>query len=267
MASLKDYKRIVLGGSWIEFLSSDEESDEPVTYQVSVNSQREYEILDAGGEAIANLRPPLKVGEPMAAMNVLKRLVHLSKYQATLDLENNDRRSRFAGKLKVELCTVSENGELEPINAPGNLPTLNIHQEIILRIHNTSSQLLNIAVLAIHPNWSITQHYPETRDYEPLDPGKQILVPFHTTLPESYTEGTTVLKVFATVKGTNFRCLELPALDKPRQEKRSTTGDDPLEALLSAVASEQPPTRKVNPVIYPSREWLTEQLTVMLHNK
>ncbi|GAB1539325.1 hypothetical protein NUACC21_19910 [Scytonema sp. NUACC21] len=264
LEAIRTSKRIVQGNSWIELLSFDEESDEPVTYQVSVNSQREYEILDAGGETIMNLHPAIKVGGSMAGMNVVKRLVHLSKYHATLELDNNDPRSPLAGKLKVELCTVGENQELRPINAPGNLPTFSVGEEVALRIHNESSQELNITVLAIQPDWSITQHYPPKRDYEPLEPKNDISVRFRTSLRSGYTEGATVLKVFATVSATNFHCLELPVLDQPRNERRFTIGDDPLTKLLAAMASETPPTRKLNPVAYPSREWTTEQIKIVI---
>ncbi len=144
LAAILAVKEKVEGHGWVEFLSSDETSDEPVTYQVSVNSQGEYEILDAGGELI-RLRAPLKVGEPNAAASVVNRLVHLSKYRAILQLDNNDPISSLAGKLKVELCLAGENrGELLPLNAPGNVPTLDVDEYALLRIRNDSSQVLNI---------------------------------------------------------------------------------------------------------------------------
>lgn len=265
LAAVKAAKAKVQGNTWVEFLSVDEISDEPVTYQVSVNEQREYEILDAGGEPIINLRSPLKVGEPNAAASVVNRLVHLSKYHATLQLDNNDQRSPLAGKLKVELCKAGENRELKLINAPGNVPTLNVNQQAVLRIGNASSQVLNITVLAIHSDWSIKQIHPGGAGaFEPLDPGKEKLIPIRTSLAQDYKEGATVLKVFATVGATNFRWLELPALDQPRKEKQVTRANDPLEELLAAVASEQPPHRTLNAAAYPSKEWTTEQVKLFV---
>ena len=265
LAAILAVKEKVEGHGWVEFLSFDETSDEPVTYQVSVNSQGEYEILDAGGELI-RLRSPLKVGEPNAAASVVNRLVHLSKYRAILQLDNNDPISSLAGKLFVELCLAGENrGELLPLNAPGNVPTLDVDEYALLRIRNDSSQVLNITVLAIQPDWSISQLHPDgAAAFEPLDPGMEKLVRIHTSLPEGYLEGADILKVFATVGATNFRWLELPALDKPRKGTQVTRANNPLEELLAAVASEQPPNRNVSAAAYPSDKWTTEQLKLVV---
>jgi len=265
LAAILAVKEKVEGHGWVEFLSFDETSDEPVTYQVSVNSQGEYEILDAGGELI-RLRSPLKVGEPNAAASVVNRLVHLSKYRAILQLDNNDPISSLAGKLFVELCLAGENrGELLPLNAPGNVPTLDVDEYAFLRIRNESSQVLNITVLAIQPDWSISQLHPDgAAAFEPLDPGMEKLVRMQTSLPEGYLEGANILKVFATVGATNFRWLELPALDKPRKGTQVTRANNPLEELLAAVASEQPPNRNVSAAAYPSDKWTTEQLKLVV---
>lgn len=265
LAAVLAVKEKVEGHGWVEFLTFDEKSDESVTYQVSVNSQGEYEILDAGGELI-RLRSPLKVGERNAAASVVKRLVHLSKYRAILQLDNNDPISSLAGKLKVELCLAGENrGELLPLNAPGNVPTLGVDEYAVLRIRNESSQVLNVTVLAIQPDWSISQIHPDgAAAFEPLDPGMEKLVRIHTSLPEGYDEGADILKVFATVGATNFRWLELPALDKPRKGTQVTRANNPLEELLAAVASEQPPNRNVSAAAYPSDKWTTEQLKLVV---
>ena len=265
LAAVKAAKEKVEGNGWVEFLSHDEPSDEPVTYQVSVNTQGEYEILDTGGELI-KLRPPLKVGEPNAAASVVNRLVHLSKYQATLQLDNNDPISSLAGKLKVDVCQPGETrGELLPLNAPGNVPTLNVDEYALLRIRNESTQVLNITVVAIQPDWSIFQLHPEGASaFEPLDPGTEKLVRIHTSLPEGYNEGADILKVFATVGATNFRWLELPALDKPRKGTQVFRTNNPLEELLAAVASTQPPNRNVSAAAYPGDKWTTEQVKLVV---
>jgi hypothetical protein len=265
LAAVTAAKARVEGNSWVEFLSVDELSDEPVSCQVSVNAQGEYEILDAGGELI-NLRPSLPVGVPNAGSNVLNRLVHLAKYQATLELDNNDPLSSLAGKLQVELCQPGENrNELLPLNTSSNYPILNVDEYAILRIRNQSSQVLNITVLAIQPDWSISQLHPSgAADFEPLDPGMETFVRIHTSLPDGYPEGVDVIKVFATVGATNFRCLELPALDQPRRGIQRWKASNPLEELLAAVASEQPPNRNLSAAAYPSDNWTTEQVQVVV---
>ena len=265
LANVKAFKEKVEGNGWVEFLSSEQPSDEPVTYQVSVNTEGEYEILDAGGELI-NLRPPLKVSVANAAASVVNRLVHLSKYQVTSQLDNNDPISSLVGKLKVDICLPGENrGELQALNAPGNVPTFDVDEYAILRIRNESTQVLNITVLAIQPDWSISQLHPEgTSAFEPLDPGMEKLIRIYTSLPLGYNEGSDILKVFATVGATNFRCLELPALDKPRKGTQIFRASNPLEELLAAVASEKPPSRNVSAAAYPSEKWTTEQVKLVV---
>ncbi|WP_414585476.1 hypothetical protein [Scytonema sp. PCC 10023] len=90
------------------------------------------------------------------------------------------------------------------------------------------------------------------------------LVRIQTSLPEGYNEGADILKVFATVGATNFRWLELPALDKPRKGTQVTRANNPLEELLAAVVSEQPPNRNVSAAAYPSDKWTTEQLKLVV---
>lgn len=265
LAAVKTAKTRVEGNSWIEFLSVDEPSDEPVSYQVSVNTQGEYEILDAGGELIS-LRPSLIVGELNAASKVVNRLVHLAKYQATLELDNNDPLSSLAGKLQVELCQGENRHELLPLNTSDNYPILNVDENVILRIRNQSAQILNITVLAIQPDWSISQIYPSgAADFEPLDSGMETFVRIHTSLPDGYQEGVNFIKVFATVGATNFRCLELPALDKPRRVTRAWRAtSNPLEELLAVIASEKPPNRKLSAAAYTSDNWTTEQVQFVI---
>lgn len=267
LEAVKAIKSIVLGNGWIEFLSFDEASDEPVSYMVSINEKQEYEILDAGGQPFPNLQPPLKVDTPTAKIDLVKRLIHLSKYHATLQLDNNDQKSPLIGKLKVELCEVGENQEFIPIDAPGNIPTLKVDAEVVLHIHNTSSQELNITVLEVKPDWSIKQLYPVgTGAFEIVVPRGDIRIQVPISLPKSYTEGAILFKVFATVGATNFHWLELPALDQPSQRTQIKRSDglpqDPLEQLLTAVASEQPSYRTLNAAAYPTRQWTTEQITV-----
>lgn len=180
--------------------------------------------------------------------------------------DNNDPLSSLVEKLQVELCQAGENrGKLLPFNTNGNFPTLDVDEYAVLRIHNQSSQVLNITVMAIQPDWSISRLYPEGAAYfEPLDPGQEKLVRIHTNLPEGYQEGVDVIKVFATVGATNFRWLELPALDKRRKGIQVNRTNNPLEELLAAVAGERPPSRNISAAAYPSDKWTTEQVQLVV---
>jgi hypothetical protein len=266
LPELETAKPTVEGNAWIEFVSGDEKSDEAVAYQVSVNSKGEYEILDPSGIPIANLQPVLKVGEPNAAANVVSRLVHLSKYQAVLQLDNNDPTSALAGKIKVELCKAGENRELKPFDEPGNVPTLNTDELAYLNIRNESAQTLNITVLAIQPDWSIGKLHPTGADFVILEAGRELKPPirFRTSLPFGYTQGTDIIKVFATVSGTSFDWLNLPALGEHRKGVEGKRPSNPLEDLMAAISDENPANRNVSPAAYPSDEWTTEQVKLVV---
>ncbi|MEG4813422.1 caspase family protein [Microcoleus sp. K5-D4] len=253
---------------WVELVSGDEVAD----YLVSVNAAGEYEILTQTGTPIANLRPTLKATDPNAAVNLVKRLVHLSKYHSTLDLENQDSASPLKGKIKVELCALPEDyepgdkEELLPFNTPGNIPTLDVDRFAVLRIRNESFQTLNIAVLAIQPDWSIKKGYPSGAAFQPLDKGGEIKWRIKTSLPAGYEEGADILKVFATVDGTSFDWLELPVLDKPiagKDAKKATTN---LGKFLAAFFASDgaPPRKNVNSAAHASEEWTTEQVKLIV---
>ncbi|ERT07669.1 caspase domain protein [Lyngbya aestuarii BL J] len=252
---------------WVELVSS----DETVDYQVSIAAD-EYVISDSAGEPVANLRPVLKVNDSNAAVSLVKRLKHLSKYRSTIDLDNHDSMSPLQGKITVELCALPNNYEpgekleLQPFNAVGNIPTLDVNQYACLRIRNESHQTLNITVLAIQPDWSIVKGYPNGAAFQPLDKGRDILWPIKTSLPNGSQEGIDILKVFATIDGTSFDWLELPALDQPIQSKNAGKATTPLAKFLATfLASEDaPPTKNVSSAAYASEEWTTEQLTLVV---
>ena len=257
------------GKGWVELVSG----DEAVDYQVSIEAD-EYVILDSAGEPVANLRPALKVGNSNAAVSIVKRLKHLSKYRSTIDLDNHDPMSSLKGKIKVELCALPDNYEpgekleLKPFNAAGNIPTLDVGQFACLRIRNESDLTLNITVLAIQPDWSIQKGYPTGAAFQPLDKGREILWPIQTSLPNGYQEGSDILKVFATIDGTSFDWLELPPLDQPIQPKNAGKATTPLAKLLATyfATEDAPPTKNVNSAVSASHEWTTEQVTLVVRN-
>lgn len=261
LAELERIKPILEGNSLIEFVSGDEinSGNKDIPYQVCINDKGEYEILLAG-KPITNLQPPLKAGSNNA-ITLIKRLIHLCKYQAILQLDNNDPVSNLAGKIKIELCKAGENRQLVPFDEPGNIPTLNTSEFAYLNIRNSSSQTLNITVLVAQPDWSIVKLYPTGADFAILEAGQELEKPIRliTSLPDGYTQGTDVFKVFATVGATNFDSLKLPALDKPLEKVRSSRANNPLEDLFATMKSENPP-RNISAAAYASDEWTTEQI-------
>jgi caspase domain-containing protein len=240
-------------------------------YQVAITKIGTYEIWDPVGKAIANVRPALSIEKSGAAEQVAQRLVHLTRYRNILQLMNADIISPLKGKLIVELAGVQ--AEYDPQDPPqpqpfrdaGNTPVLNPGEWTFLRVKNASPQVLNITVLDLGPDWSVTQLYPSHTFSMLFDPGQEEVLPLQASLPEGYSDATDILKVFATIGDTNFRWLELPALDQPAIS-RGTRGmpRNALEQLLSMFATEKPPmsTRQVNLAEHPTGEWTTEQVEV-----
>jgi hypothetical protein len=275
-SALQAVKNALPGNGWVELATEEEEEEGEISYVVALNDRGEYEIGDRPGKPYPNLRPPLKAGTPDAAQQVVKRLVHLAKYHVIAELDNFDRNSPLMGKLEVKwlgklsdydpVDPVPKKSQLEPLDDSTNA-TITVGEWIFLRVSNKSQQDLNIAVLDLESDWSVEQVHPASAGakFITLSPGQKEDIPFHLSLPEGYTQGTDVAKVFAAVGEPNFRWLELPSLDEPPKPKgmtRSMRGVNPLEDLLAAIDEEQPKTRRLNPAQYPSREWVTKQVSV-----
>ena len=264
-------RQAVEGSGWLEMAAEGEE----VAFQVAVNEQGEYEIWDGTGQAIKNLRPALKSGAPNAAADVARRLVHLAKYRAIQQLGNHDPMSPLARKLVVELVGKREEYdpadpfEARPFDDPGHTPALKIGEWTGLRIKNEAAQVLNVTVFDLQPDWGATQVYPPGAgdNFVAFDPGQEVVLPLRADLPAGYSQGTDVLKVFATLGTTNFRWLELPSLDQPLSRSaavRSTQPHNPLEEMLAAFTADQPPTRNLVPAAYPSKEWITAEVEIRI---
>ena len=255
---------------------------EPITFQVALNADGAYEIWDLAGLPLRNLGPvPMNASD--AAVKVARRLIHLAKYWNVRELANYDSLSPLAGKLVVELAgkmgadyDPADPPRPQPFDDPGGTPTLKPGEWTFLRVRNglpTAPDLrrpwlntLNITVLDLAPDWSITQVYPGESDaFLPVDPGSELpLLPLQASLPPRADEATDIIKVFATLSTstTNFHWLELPVLDEQLIPKgtRSLGSTDPLDQLMADVTENEPTTRNLAPAAYPSRGWNTVQV-------
>ncbi|AFZ22263.1 caspase family protein [Allocoleopsis franciscana] len=269
-AALQVVADALAGNGWVKVVADDTVAD----YQVSINKQGEYEICEPTGKPFPNLRPPLKVGESDTATQVVKRLVHLTKYKATEELDNFG--TPLTKKLVVELIGKQANyrpgrrPSPQPFDDPSN-PTVQAGETIFLRIRNESSQVLNVVVLDLSYDWSISQVdiLTDGASFVPIDPGHEDKDPIalKMSLPEGYQEGTEIFKVFATVGQADFRWLTLPSLDQPIPPS-GTRGlkapRNPLEELLAAVGADDQPstTKKAEVIADPSRGWTVKQVSI-----
>lgn len=266
--ALKAVEQALTGNGWVKLVANDEAAH----YQVSINKQGEYEICEPTGDPIPQLGKSLKVSDTGAAPEVVKRLVHLTKYKATEELDNF---TPLATKLVVELVGKQKDYRAgkkpapEPFTNPLN-GTVQHGEHVFLHIRNNHSQVFNVAVLDLDLNWSISQLDPmgDGSLFVPVEPGEagELLIPIRMTVPEGYEKSRDIFKVFATVGPANFGWLELPPLDQPLRNAGERGLEKPtnqLDALFAAIGADEPPAMRVAEVITdPSRGWVTKQVTV-----
>ena len=222
-------------------------------FQVAVNEQQEFEIWDAAGTPLANLRPAIKTDEPDAVKRLVERLVHLAKFYNVRELvaPNVQVAERLEVTLTREPAVAGNAGE-----SSGGVPIFHPGDEVKLTIKNTQppgaandpARILNVTVLDLASDWSITQIYPSGAGaFQSIDPGQVIPLEFEAYLPDGYTDNVDTLKIFATQATTNFHWLELPPLDQPAQRNqiRRSLITDPLEKLLATVTDEETTERAI----------------------
>lgn len=237
--------------------------NERIDFSVVVNPQGEFAVWDPAGAEIAGMNPPLRADDPAALPKLVTRLIHLAKYRNVQELNVPDPATRR--KLKLELLGAPAGA------SPGDPAISHPGDQIILRITNTQTpgaendpaRILNVCILGLDSDWSITQIYPANAAFEPVDPGQSIEPTLEAYLPDGQAASTTLFKVFATQATTDFRWLQLPALDQadqPRSTQRAAI-TDPLEMLLAAVTAGVATTRAVKLVSSPQQDrgWTVEE--------
>ncbi|MEG4227312.1 caspase family protein [Microcoleus sp. N9_B2] len=269
--ALKAVEAALAGNGWLKLADTQLKGD----YQVAVNLKGEYEICT--GTPIENLTPALKIDDSDTPQKVVKRLEHLVKYQAIQQLSNQF--SDLTSKLEVELLTQQNwlpgiPKKPQPFPDRTNL-VVQSGEYAFLRIKNTSSQVLNVAVLDLEPNWAVSRiqlQIPEAIFY-PFNPNQEMLIPLQIKLPATwkFSKGAETFKVFATVRPNDFRWLELPSLEQEIDTKsaRLLRGDNPLGQLMAAVGADvdtQPeiPSYRATAIFDPSDEWTTKEIQITL---
>jgi hypothetical protein len=136
---------------------------------------------------------------------------------------------------------------------------------VVLSIANTASKPVNVVVLDLASDWSVSIAHPEEQ-FLTVEPNREPLrLALQAGLPTGQTTGHDVLKVIATVDPpSGFDVLTLPALDQPipRSADRSTTRSaGPLGALMAAVAADKP-SRALSTGGQPTGGWSVSHVEV-----
>ena len=237
-------------------------------FQVAVNSRGEYEIWDASGKSIPNIRPSIGVNDTNAQEMVVARLVHLTKFRNISLIDNTDPTSPLARKLVAELGKVETNEDgiesFKPFGARRR--PLSVGEEFCLRVTNKSKTALNIAILDLQPDWGVSQIYPDQKDYELLESGdgNAYIMRAAAALPDDYKEGHDTLKVFATVEGTSFSWLEMPPLDQPSEKRNFRSTGDALEQMIAAFGEDAPTRQVINLSAPKGRSWTTTEVELLV---
>lgn len=259
--ALRRLEREVDKRSWVRLAKEGEAAD----YQVAVNFEGEYEVWEPSGRVISNLRPLLKAQEPDSASKLADRLVHLTKYNNVKLIENSSAIAPLARLLELSVDEKKAKG-------PGGEVVLDEGDQLTLTVRNKSAQALNITILDLQPDWGITKLYPPDADSELLDARSELPVPLEFALPEGYNEGRETIKVFATVGNTSFDWLQLPVLDKPALEMKTTRGrsaGNALEKLMSDFAADSPPEnlKRASLLSVALIQWATAQTEVVVRRR
>ncbi|HEY9664246.1 MAG TPA: caspase family protein, partial [Allocoleopsis sp.] len=257
-AALEAVRQALADNGWVVEVEGDEEAH----YQVAVGRNGEYEICI--GMPLENLTPALMINNSEAPKEVVKRLIHLAKYQAVQELDN------LTSELNNAIEFVLLDANKQPLPDQSNI-TLKQGDLVHLRLKNVSFQPLNVAVLDLEPTWEISQIPIQGLDasFFQLVPDQSIDIRLRFKVPEGkgYTQAKEMLKLFATRGPADFRWLKLPSLDQEIEKKASrgtrsisNSFGKLLEAVGEDVGISPQLTRAAVYEPDPNAEWVTKQI-------
>lgn len=260
-SALDAVRQALAENGWVVEVQGDEEAH----YQVAIGKQGEYEICI--GMPIDNLNPPLMLGDPKAPIEVVKRLVHLTKYQTVQELDNPS--SELSDYLEVVLLDQNK----QPLLNQSSI-ALKQGTSVYLRVKNTFPQALNVAVLDLEPTWEISQIPLRGIDapFYQLGTQETLDTKLHFKAPEGkgYEQIKEMVKLFATRGAADFRWLKLPSLDRQieRHDEATRGIKSSFGKLLEAVGGDPNDLPSLTrAAVYepdPNAEWVTKQVQIVV---
>lgn len=259
-SALAAVRQALAQNGWVNEVQGEEEGH----YQVAIGKNGEYEICI--GLPIENLNPPLMIDEAKAPEEVVRRLVHLAKYQSVQELDNP------ASELTEALEFVLLDSNKQPFSNQSNI-TLKQGTMVYLRLKNLSPEALNVAVLDLEPTWEISQIPLRGIDapFFQLAPQEIIDTRLRFKVPqdEGYQQAKEMLKLFATRGPADFRWLKLPSLDQEIKGHEATRGIMSAFGKLLEAVGENPSDSPLltRAAVYepdPNAEWVTKQIQITI---
>lgn len=222
-----------------------------------------FQVRDAGGLPLTHLGPPIPEHAPGADRELVRRLVHLARYWNVRAIENPERGSPLAGRLRFRVERTVEAKQ----TGPGDPDAVPSGALLRVSLENTGRIAVNVAVLDLQPDWGIQQVVPH-RDSAPwttLEPGVPLLIELAAHLPSGMVRGTDVLKAFAATAPFDLAGLESPPLHGSAQARRiGSRGAGGLEGpfgLLTGLGAVVRPAR-VRSWDDPAEDWTTTELEI-----
>jgi Caspase domain len=265
--ALERVRQVLAGNGWIREVQNKSEEGH---YQVAIGRAGEYEISRL--TPIYNLNPALNIDNPESPAEVVKRLIHLAKYQAAQDLDNPS--SELTTAIEYELL----DDEKQPLLDPNNI-SLKSGDRVYVRLKNISSQPLSVAILDFEATWEISQ-IPIQGDlgsFYSLQAQEEIFTRLLFQIPDgsTYQQAKESLKLFVTRGLANFQWLILPSLDRDASVEhqamrgalnaglRAEKNPSLLSKLLSIIGADVDIPPLITRAIYdpdPNAEWLTRSI-------
>jgi hypothetical protein len=226
-----------------------------------VEKQEGIHILDCADVPLAGV-PPIAALDDDGIDTLVKRLVHIAKFRHV-------QRLAPATANASTLLQVSIDGE-EGVSAHRGP-----EQNVGIRIKNTlpagasaNQNNIEVTVFSLSSDWSITL-LPMPGGATTIAPGEDRVLGLITYLPESMTQSTDVIKVFATRNPSSFEWLQLNPLDEGDRsvEKSARSGErSTFDVLFDRWEADEVEvgTRHTRVASPPEEEWSTAQVEIVV---
>lgn len=236
-------------------------------YQVEVTPNGSFQILDPSGEPIPHQGRAIPAADPDAVERLIERLAHLASYRERARLDNPDRSSPLAGKLRLELYRIEDIEDWQDPDERERVPegaTVPEGTLLCLLVTNDSPRDLSFAVLDLQPDWGITQVYPGPGEghYTVLHPKAEHPVYLQAGLPTWIQEGRDRLKVIATTGPLDATTLELDALGESTGYRSLRGTEEPQDLREQLFNPSRTGYRNTAALAPANHEWVVETVEI-----
>lgn len=188
---------------------------EPPDLTIGVTEDGGLEVLDGSGAALRHAPAPVSAHRDDAVDRLLERVDHVARYRQILALRSLAEASSLFGGLEVEIFRAPAGGlpveavDWEPLDGP-----VRCGERVHLVLTNETNDDLDLVVLALHSDWSVTRiHPPPGRaPWDSLERRSRTTASFVAYLPPAVPTSRDLLLIFGAAGPLDLSCHILPAL-------------------------------------------------------